>query len=520
VVFGVKPIGILFNLARPDIYRNNAFRVLGIPITASSKEAYAKLRKLEREEKFGVATQKGQFFLPLDPPPDLYTRQAAYQKLTDPETRLLEEIFWFWPISTGFSGNDDDALVAMKKGDYAGAICIWEQHETQSSESNVSAHNLALLYHVLALDLEYAGIKEPLSPEQVKQKEAYWKQSLDRWRTLFEKGEFWKRVATRIKELDDPRLNARMAQGVRTRLPEALLTINAKLAIEAMQNGNDSDAAFQVELINNSGFDEALVDKAIGRALTSLRASIKLICTTSDDNMNQNPENGDKTAEDIITQTAKLLRSLDVLLPAEHAIHQTVHDQIAEQVRTAINRYLKHSENWEAALPLLQQAFEIAASPDLRGQIESEIEIVKHNILFKNEYETCWFCKQQPADAAAAVNVNMHGDVHNDGFRVSWRHGTIAVPRCQRCKKVHGRKKTIVWVTVLLAIFLAVMLGLVFNALTGFITFVLVLIMGLSIGPHVKRSNIKPQKYKMEFPAVQQRVTQGWREGNKPPQAN
>jgi len=56
----------LIKMARPDIYRINAFRILDIPVVASPKEISSRIRKSELVEKYGNAEQRDSTFLPLD----------------------------------------------------------------------------------------------------------------------------------------------------------------------------------------------------------------------------------------------------------------------------------------------------------------------------------------------------------------------------------------------------------------------------------------------------------------------
>ena len=132
----------LFKMARPDIYRINGFRVLELPVTASPREISSQLRKLNLMENFGDISQREKGVLALTPLPDSDIRSAAVHRLNDPESRLVDEFFWFWPLRPGLAEDMDEATVAIKRNDFQKAVSIWNRHELEGSEANVSMHNL------------------------------------------------------------------------------------------------------------------------------------------------------------------------------------------------------------------------------------------------------------------------------------------------------------------------------------------------------------------------------------------
>lgn len=232
---------ILLKMARPDIYRINAFRMLEIPVTSPPQVISSQMRKLDLMEKFGDPSQMERGLLPLTPSPDSEGRREAHQRLTNPESRLIDELFWFWPLQMGVPTDKDEALMSLKRNDFAGAVSVWKRHEETSSEANVSMHNLAIMYHALALDIEYLAATQTLSKKQSLQKRSYWEQAFQRWLILMKYEGFWRRLTERVRELDDPRLTTGTTRRIRAGLPLALLSINAMLAVQAAQKGNDEE---------------------------------------------------------------------------------------------------------------------------------------------------------------------------------------------------------------------------------------------------------------------------------------
>src|SRR4051812_31787888 len=118
---------LLLHAVSPGMYGSNAFRVLGLPVDASPQQVNRHAQKLVTAAKFGGdprTLMNG--VLPPDRPPDEEAIQNALQQVRDPVQRLIHELFWFWPLSTGA---DDAALGALRRGDYRAAMAAWNQHE-------------------------------------------------------------------------------------------------------------------------------------------------------------------------------------------------------------------------------------------------------------------------------------------------------------------------------------------------------------------------------------------------------
>jgi hypothetical protein len=90
--------------------------------------------------------------LGIDPPSNLSISsqdlQFILQRLSDPLQRLTYEIFWFWGDE-----KNDDGLIALRDGNIGDAIIIWEQRLNDFN----AVHNLSVLFHFMALELELRG---------------------------------------------------------------------------------------------------------------------------------------------------------------------------------------------------------------------------------------------------------------------------------------------------------------------------------------------------------------------------
>lgn len=506
---------MLVRIANPAIYRLNPFRVLELPVTASPRDISSQIRKLDLMDKFGSngTSERGPLYL--NPSPDAEVRQLAYQRLVDPESRLIDEFFWFWPLRTGHN-EADEALIALKHNDISSAISIWEQSGEWAGGNHISTHNLAILYHALALDLEHVETIQSLTKKQIEQKHSYWQKAYSGCQILLNDEGFWQRLGQRIDELDDPRLTSGTGYRIRSEVPLVISSINAMLALQAVQKDNDEEMLFHLNLINTSRFDKTVIDKALRRTAEPIRDRIKALCTNAEIETNKSPEHADDTARNLIKQTSIFLNEIDKLLPESHPIRDSAHDDLASQIMSCTISFGNETSLHKEFLELADRALSIAASTSVTQRIFTNREIVANNL----RYSTCWFCGKHPSEEGMSAKVKMYGDVHNDGSRITWRWFNVEVPRCKQCKSIHGKKTLIGWSGAILGIILAIVVGANTNGWIGFAFFAGCLTIGLVLAPISRPEKVAAEGHKKLFPDVQKLVSQGWVIGDKPPGAN
>ena len=93
---------ILLKTATPQLYRENAFRTLGLPVNVTLRDIERHQQKLKMAAKLGINSHDQKHsYLPLASPPNEDSIQHAMERLRDPEKQLIDEFFWFWPTKAG-----------------------------------------------------------------------------------------------------------------------------------------------------------------------------------------------------------------------------------------------------------------------------------------------------------------------------------------------------------------------------------------------------------------------------------
>jgi hypothetical protein len=369
----------LLQSLRPDLYRINAFRLAQLPAHASPRELTRRLDKIKMLAKLGGAPDAAPGPLALVPPPDPDAMRNAIERLRDPEVRLVDEFFWFWPVDQA-AETPDGAVAALERGDVAAARRLWQEALDRVPPGAVAQHNLAVLAHLLALDLEHRALtnSRPLDGYLGRLRDQSWADAWKHWQGVLASDAFWERLRSRLVELSEPQLPATLADDLRRVLPVALLRLNAELAVRWAERRLPPEAQRHKALVQRSGLDAGDIDEALRHALRPVRERIKLLCETA----------------------------------GEEA-----------------------SGNWQTAVDLFGAVAPLPARDSDRDNLLDDVGPALSRI--------CWFCQRQVSDPGSATTVPLHGRVtrtrSGSGESVHWDRQFVEVPRCWPCSQAHQR---------------------------------------------------------------------------------
>ncbi len=509
----------LFEIASPELYRRNAFRVLGLPVDATMGDIRRRQNRLKMMEKLGMSAPKDTGgYLPLDVPPDEDDVRRAMQRLQDPEARLLDELFWFWPQELGSS--DDEGLKLLAENRVSKAHSLWRKYERDGSSGKVSTHNLAVFYHALALDLEHQAATKRLNSKGLETRADCWRRAYERWKKLLSDETFWSRLTARIRELDDPRLTTGLARRIRDSLEEAILLINARMAVTSAERGKKREAKRHATIMLKFELRKPLIRRAIRESFSPIRQRIKMLCESAKAKAEQTPKLADRASWSLLNEAKPLLAAMRLLLPKPDPMRQGAHDEVALQALRCQVAFSRETQDWQKSLILLEMALPLASSASIRKRLGDNVKIVQDNL----KGTMCYFCEQTPADDDAGVEVEMYGNVLRlpvgfNQIRVTWQKCTVRVPRCRECRKNHGSIETKVAILGLGGAVLGAM-----GFLAGWYVGILGLLAGIGVGcvtgHWIGRSEvpyeIKFEEQKTGFHAVERLKREGWELGSGP----
>ena len=512
---------ILLAAARPDLYRLNAFRVMSAPVGATTRDIKRQTEKLIMMERLGATASLPGDLLPLDPPPDADALREATQRLHAPERRLMDELFWFWPRQPD---QDDEVLALLERDGAEAAANAWRGQEDEK-DGSVARHNLAVLWHLLALDLERA---ETLGESERQKRDEYWDGAFQRWQALADDENFWRRLTVRMRELDDPRLTAGTVRRLRATLPRALLSINAQLAVQAAESQEFSEAQRHAEIMRSSGFPEDTIDDALRSAVEPVRNRVRTLCENAESEADADHKHANQVTRRLAEQSGPPLKVIDNLLPEGHPTRDGVHDEVALRLLACQIVFGNKTKKWEESLELLRSAIALAASDSVRSRIQTNIATLDENI----ELGKCFFCASNPADDKVKHEVKMYGNVITvptyEGTHTTWNKITLSVPRCESCKKAHGKVEDTAGFSALLGGIIGI--GACFAtpgdmeekgcafAIATVVLLVIMMGIGHLIGLMIFTQGIRGEGSFGKFPAVKKLLDEGWKLGDGPEQ--
>ncbi len=358
----------LLDLAGPALFRVNAFRVVGLPAHVAETQIRKQGEKLKFMLRHGTRVS-GQTPgpLPLDPRPPDEAVSDALHRLSDPELRFIDEFFWFWP-QPGL-GSKDHALVALGNRDIETAVEIWSGEAKRVDDHGRSAHNLAVMFHTLALDIEYARQTETVSKQLQDVQYTYWRKGLSQWGVVLADDEFWGQLSQRVLKLNDPRLTRASALQVRAVLPLALLLINAQIIARASTSGARTEALKYRSLIEQSDFSAELIEEAFGRSARLIRNVISAGCQTAKQEADANPATADESARRLLQQTQPLVAALEMLLPSV-ALGDEARDEVATAATDCLYCLSNEASKSEVARELLEMIQPYAVGLAVRERID------------------------------------------------------------------------------------------------------------------------------------------------------
>lgn len=358
----------------PELYRQNPFRLLGVSIYSSDRDIKKQGELLEMMIKRGggSATQsKGP--LPLEVALDQHSVREALHRLMDTEKRFVDEFFWFWPESAE-GAKTDTSLLALAGNDIKTASDIWSRQETQWGNDGIAIHNMAVLYHTLALDVE---LNQSSSNFNQNERDGHWEKAFYYWKLLLETEAFWGRINTRIRELNDPRLTVAFGRKLRIELPQTLLSINAKLASISAGRGHKEDAERHFRLMRLSGFDIADLEETGNEAVEPIRIQVEKLCAELLAQADADPDNANAITNRLTDEAKPLLETVNNILPEGNTTRDGMHDMVAITILECAINFGNKTDRWSEALLLLTSATTIATGELAQHRVNENILIFR-----------------------------------------------------------------------------------------------------------------------------------------------
>jgi hypothetical protein len=364
-----------------EIFKRNGFRITGLAVDATPKEVSKRGDKLRMMEELGQGAAANTNAFPLTPSPTVDEIREALQRLKDPEHRLIDEFFWFWPESFGESGKDE-AIQAYVKGDGEKAFDLWIERKADPEKSPVAYHNLAVVNHLMAIEWMLHSLNAAPDEESQTRIDAYWVTAIRYWKRTAVDDRVWDVVKARIRSLDDPRLTTGFARRMREGLLPAVANINALFAYKLIERGRMADAGSQIKYIDRYGLEPSVKEELFVRLLQPLRdrfsGEIKSAHNGND------PRKRFAAAQSVVAQASSVSHLFETFL-GKSSIHYTeLFNEMAMACGYSGNAYQKETGDFEGYVTVTKAALPYATSPEAKKLLKENLEFGEQSIRRKS----------------------------------------------------------------------------------------------------------------------------------------
>lgn len=360
-----------------SLYEKNIFRVTNLPVDATAKDVSRQAQKQQMLAEMGGESSSVKASFALLHPPDENQIREALARMRTPEDRIVDEFFWFWPEEFGNS-KSDPAIQAMLSGDSQKAAEIWRNEEKEGSFTAI--HNLAIMFHMSAVDWTIYQLKNVNSGESYEEVKGYWKRSFDRWEKVAEMEEIWDCMKDRVRSMDDEALTTGFIRRMRSELPMALDRVNAEAALAFAEMGDLEWAEYHVCLMNEThqGLDD--VEATAELVLEPTRRRVRQYVDSAKEKVRGKRAKGAELAKQLLEKCKPSMAIYDLFHGKEAHQRADLFDEVASCATSLVIDYQNETGDNIGFVEILKMSLELASGSLLREKIIRNLSIGEINL--------------------------------------------------------------------------------------------------------------------------------------------
>ena len=373
----------LITVANKDLFRKNAFRITALPVDATPREVSRHVDELKMRAELGNAPHKHKVAYPLNPQPTIDVIREAIQNIKDPEKRLIDEFFWFWPEEFGDS-KSDLSCQALAQGDTAKANDIWRERVKEQTNGIVPKHNLAVSYLMTAIQMEYKALGHKIPEEKRQEMTEIWKSAVRKWNRIADDDNLWEKVADRIRQLNEANLKTGFARQMRASFPEAFLGINVELIMDLASSGEVGLAKQYLQYLRELCQRPNDLENSVVRILLPAKNRLKDHIRQALDQAEKKPSDGINVTRELLNQSRPTLDIFNLFFSAQSDVRNELFDDLVSTCNRLQVIYYKQTKDDVGCLEILKAILPLVSSSELKGVIEKDISETNARLERKN----------------------------------------------------------------------------------------------------------------------------------------
>jgi hypothetical protein len=365
------------------LYIKNTFRLTGLPVFESEKDIKKRADRQKKLAKYGGEEDKAKIPYPLLTPTTEDQITAAMQRLKNPELRMVDEFFWFLP-ETIENPENDSSYQAILAGDQDTAFQIWTNKEYSLNGGSIAKHNLAVLFHLTALDWTEYQLGDAHSFIQVEREEkirGYWTNAIRRWKLVCKDDKIEEYIKERIKAVDDPRLTTGFGRRLFEKLPEALCKINAEIALRFFQAGKTQWATEHVQYMRDIEPSKAILARISANVLGSLAEQVKHQVKAAQQEYRAKPEEGRSLVDKLLKDCLPIKKIYDLFMHEDDHQKTELFDEVVTIGINGIVQYQIQTGDNVSFVRVLKELLPLASQSEIIERINNNIRIGEGNVV-------------------------------------------------------------------------------------------------------------------------------------------
>ena len=365
-----------------DRYRNNPFHLLGVPASASLRDAHREADRLLRLIDLGGKPQPA-IPVPVIPAPSPNRDEVAraLRELEDPVRRIRHEMYWL-----GAEHESLDRLVNLARS--GGLKEFFSDAESGIRWGGDLAPRIrrlmAVICHAAAIEVAREADRERLAAA------GRWDLAFEHWLTLQRDDRFWGAMETRARVINDPRLGRAEIAALRQELSADILSANVEIGHQAERDQRPAAFDFQIAKITASPFEPQERDAALRRLLEPVQAQFDAALQSvraklADSAIAQHKSSRSSlhaylwSVEEEFNQGAMASISHAAGLPSEFLPATEILDQAADILRALAVTWNNDGDCPSEGLRVIQVALGYVVSPAQRARIQGDRDTLERN---------------------------------------------------------------------------------------------------------------------------------------------
>jgi hypothetical protein len=349
-------------MSNRKLFRENAYYILGLDTSASSKEINNRADEITRYLQIDEIPEYDSDIPFWKPERTIDSVNKAKQRLSDGKKKISEMFFWF----TIEDDADEAAMEAIQNEDIESAISIWKSKQEVNINGYAEERNLATLFSI--------GLSE--TEEEY---DGYLTSSILYWREIFSAETQWNQFKEIYKLYDDVGYSEAILNDFRNKAEKIIADFYADIA--KAKNDNNIYVEYQEYFDTKSdNFEKEIVEPLLIRLQgigNSLGESIIF-----DESKNKLTDASFEELTKSIKDALKIDEKIDELIPEEKSYGNTtvITDEVGEQFRTASVQVFNGIDiavadrDYALSQDLLSAAIEIGRSRALVNRLQDDIE--------------------------------------------------------------------------------------------------------------------------------------------------